>query len=147
MAWPPAAAKLVVNVATPPGPTATVPRITSPSVKVTVPVGVPAPGATAATVAVKVTAGPVAAGLTDDPSVTVVAAGLTVTATAAEVLPVKPAVPAKEAVSAWVPTPSGTVSVAWPSALTGAVPSAVLPSRKVTVPLGAPAGELTVAVS
>ena len=89
MTWPPAAAKLVVNVAVPPAPTATVPRTTLPSMKVTVPVGVPAPGATAATVAVKVTAWPVTAGLTDDVRATVVVARLTVSATAAEVLSVK----------------------------------------------------------
>src|SRR5882724_9748699 len=98
MTWPPAAAKLVVNVALPPAPTATVPRTVLPSLKVTVPVGVVAPGATAATVAVKVTAWPVTAGLTDDRRATVVAAGLTVTATAAEALSAKPLVPAKEAV-------------------------------------------------
>src|SRR5437763_1217285 len=101
MAWPPAAAKLVVNVAVPPGPTATVPRITLPSLKVTVPVGVVAPGATAATVAVKVTAWPVTAGLSDDRRATVVAAGLTATAVAAESLPAKPVTPEKEAVRAW----------------------------------------------
>src|SRR5262252_8527180 len=106
MAWPPVAAKLVVNVALPPVPTATVPRITLPSLNVTVPVGVPAPGATAATLAVKVTAWPVTAGLTDDPRVSVVAARLTVTATAAESLAAKPLTPKKEAVSAWVPTNS-----------------------------------------
>src|SRR5512144_2738060 len=111
MAWPPAAAKLVVNVAVPPGPTATVPRTTLPSWNVTVPVGVPDPGATAATLAVKVTAWPVTAGLTDDPRATVVAARLTVSVTAAEVLPVKPPVPAKEAVRACVPTPSDTARV------------------------------------
>src|SRR5215212_4674826 len=90
MTWPPAAAKLVVNVAVPPAPTGTVPRITVPSLNVTVPVGVPAPGATAATVAAKVTAWPVAAGLTDDPRATVVAARLTVTAAAAELLLANP---------------------------------------------------------
>src|SRR3954451_10003857 len=90
MAWPPVAAKLVVNVALPPVPTATVPRTTLPSLSVTVPVGVPPPGATAATVAVKVTAWPVTAGLTDDPRATTVAARLTVTATAAEVHPLIP---------------------------------------------------------
>src|SRR5262252_4615288 len=99
MAWPPADAKLVVNVARPPVPTATVPRTTLPSMNVTVPVGVVAPGATAATVAVKVTAWPVTAGLTDDRRATVVAAGLTVTVAAAEVLAAKPLTPKKEAVS------------------------------------------------
>ena len=147
MTWPPAAAKLVVNVAVPPVPTATVPRTTLPSLNVTVPVGVPPPGATAATVAVKVTAWPVTAGLTDDPRATVVAARLTVTATAAEVLSAKPLVPKKEAVSAWVPMPSDTGMVAWPAASSGAEPRTVLPSRKMTVPIGVPAWELTVAVS
>src|SRR6516225_900750 len=98
MAWPPVAAKLVVSVAVPPGPTATVPRTALPSWNVTVPVGVVAPGATAATVAVSVTAWPVTAGLADDFRVTVVAAGLTVTVVAAEVLAAKPVVPKKEAV-------------------------------------------------
>src|SRR5437762_684764 len=98
MTWPPAVAKLVVNVALPPNPIATVPRITLPSLNVTVPVGVVAPGATADTVAVKVTAWPVTAGLSDDRRATVVAAGLTVTATAAEVLSANPIVPEKETV-------------------------------------------------
>src|SRR5262249_16358318 len=73
--------------------------------------------------------------------------GLTVWATAAEVLFAKLPVPAKEAVSAWLPTPSDTVKEAWPAALTCAVPSTVLPSRKVTVPVGVPAGEGTEALS
>src|SRR6516165_5877878 len=147
MTWPPAAAKLVVNVAVPSRPTAAVPSTTLPSLNVTVPVGVPAPGATAATVAVKVTAWPVTAGLTDDPRVSVVAAGLTVTVAAAEVLAAKPLTPKKEAVSAWVPTNSDVGRVAWPVPSSGAEPSSVLPSLKKTVPIGVPAGEVTVAVS
>src|SRR6516165_10367764 len=147
MACPPAAAKLVVSAAVPPGPTATVARTVLPSLKVTVPVGVPAPGETAATVAVKVTAWPVTAGLTDDFRATVVAAGLTVTATAAEVLAAKPLTPKKEAVSAWVPTNSDVGRVARPAASSGAEPSSVLPSRKKTVPIGVPVWEPTVAVS
>src|SRR6516165_9806250 len=147
MAWLAATAKLVVNVAVPPGPTATVPRTTLPSMNVTVPVGVVAPGATAATVAVKVTAWPVTAGLSDDRRATVVAAGLTVTATAAEVLSANPVVPEKETVSAWVPMPSDVGMVARPAASSGAEPSSVFPSRKKTVPIGVPAWELTVAVS
>src|SRR3954454_7022649 len=106
MTWPPAAGKLVVSVALPPVPTAAVPRITLPSLNVIVPVGDPPPGATAATAAVKVTAWPVTAGLTDDPRATVVDARLTVTAVAAEVLSAKPLTPKNEAVSAWVPTNS-----------------------------------------
>src|SRR5262245_14555683 len=83
-----------------------------PTKNVTVPVGVPAPGATAATLAEKVTAWPVTARLTDDPRVSVVAAGLTVTVVAAEVLAAKPLTPKKEAVSAWVPTNSDVGRVA-----------------------------------
>lgn len=48
-----------------------------PSRKVTVPVGVPAPGATAATTAVKVTDWPTALGLTEDVTEVVVLALLT----------------------------------------------------------------------
>src|SRR5262245_17152039 len=136
MTWPLAAAKLVVNIAVPLGPTGAVPRTTLPSLKVTVPTGTPAPGARTETVAVKVTAWPMTDGLSDDARATDVDAGLTVSARAAELLFAKPAVPVKEAVSVWLPTPSDTGRVAWPAALTCAVPSTVLPSRKVTVPVG-----------
>ena len=78
---------------------------------------------------------------------TVVAARVTVTAAAAEVLPVKPPMPAKEAVSAWSPTPSDTESDGLAGGVDRREPSTVLPSRKVTVPVGVPAGEFTVAVS
>src|SRR5262245_51092366 len=122
MVCPPEAAKLVVNVAVPLVPTLTVPRTTLPSLKVTVPVVDPAAGATAATLAVKVTAWPVTAGLTDDDRVSVVAAGLTVTATAAESLAAKPLTPKKEAVSEWVPTNSDVGRVARPVASSGAEP-------------------------
>src|SRR5262249_36574188 len=83
-----------------------------PTRNVTVPLGVPDPGATAATVAVNVTARPVTPGLADDPRAAAVAARLTLTAAVAELLPVKPALPAKEAVSAWLPTPSDTARMA-----------------------------------
>ena len=55
-------------------------------VNVTVPVGVPAPGATAATVAVNVTDWPDTEGLTEDATVVVVSALLTVWVTLEEVL-------------------------------------------------------------
>src|SRR5690242_2295286 len=106
MAWPPAAAKLVVNLAGPlKGLTGAVPRTTLPSMKVTVPLGKPIPGARTETVAVKVTDWPVAAGLTDGARATAVAARLTVRGTAAEVLFAKLPVPVKEAVSVVLPTP------------------------------------------
>ena len=112
------------------------------------PVGVPAPGATAVTVAVKVTVWPVTAGLTDD-------AQGDRGRRAVDGHGRRPPrccrrsrrCPRRTAVSAWLPTPSDTASVAWPAALIGAMPSTVLPSRKVTVPVGVPAGEFTVAVS
>ena len=50
----------------------------APSRKVTVPVGVPAPANTAATVAVKVTDCPKVEGFADDATLVVVFAGLTV---------------------------------------------------------------------
>ena len=52
-------------------------RVTAPSVKVTVPVGVPAPGATAATVAVKVTTWPKTEGLAVELTVVVLESLLT----------------------------------------------------------------------
>src|SRR5262249_46941770 len=130
-----------------PAPTGALPSTVAPSRKVTVPVGAPAPGATAARVAVKVTAWPGVAGLTDGARATAVAARLTVTTAAAEVLSAKLPVPAKEAVSGWLPTPSAMVKSSWPAALIGAVPSTVVPSRKVTVPVGTPTAEVTMAVN
>lgn len=62
MAWLPARKALVVKVATPPA-RVPVPRVVAPSLKVTVPEGVPAPGAGTLTVAVKVTELPWLAGL------------------------------------------------------------------------------------
>src|SRR5262245_60640057 len=102
MTWPPVVAKLVMKNALLSAPTGALPSIVAPSKKVTVPVGVPAPGATADTVAVKVTAWPGAAGLTDDVRATAVEAGLTVSVTTAEVLAGK-ALLRRMAVSAWAP--------------------------------------------
>jgi hypothetical protein len=82
----------VVNWATPAVKLA-VPTVAAPSRNVTVPLGVPAPGATAATVAVKVTDWPKTEGLVDEVSVVAVAALLTVWVMAAEVLLLKFASP------------------------------------------------------
>ena len=71
-----------------------VPSVAAPSRNVTVPVGVPTPGATALTVAVKVTAWPDADGFTDEVTVVELPALLTVCVTAAEVLLLKFASPA-----------------------------------------------------
>src|SRR5262245_31842296 len=93
MAITPATPKLTVIRAVPSGPTGIIPRITLPAWNVTLPAGVPAPGATAATVAVKVTAWPTAAGLTDDARPTVVAAWVTVSGTNADLLGAKVLLP------------------------------------------------------
>ena len=83
----------VVKVALPPDRLA-VPNVAAPSRKVTVPVGVPTPGETALTVAVKVTAWPDADGFTDEVTVVELLALLTVCVIAAEVLVLKLASPA-----------------------------------------------------
>ncbi len=69
------------NVATPPV-SVPEPMVVAPSLKVTLPVGVPAPGLTAATVAVKVTDWPETVGVKDVPSTVVVLAWLTVSESA-----------------------------------------------------------------
>src|SRR5262249_32639403 len=115
--------------------------------KVTAPVGTPAPGATAVTVAVKRTDRPWPTGLADATRATAPAARPTDSDTAADELGAKVVLPWKDAVSACGPTPRKTGAVAWPAGLAGALPSAVVPSKKVTRPAGVPAGEATLAVS
>ena len=66
-----------------------VPRTVLPSLKVIEPLAMPLPGATAATVAVKVTLCPVKDGLAEEVSVVVVEAALTTWFRAGEVLAVK----------------------------------------------------------
>lgn len=66
----------VLNVAEP-ALSAPLPSVVAPSLNVTVPVGVPAPGATALTVAVNVTVCPKTDGFTEDIAVVVVASALT----------------------------------------------------------------------
>ena len=83
----------VVRVALPPDRLA-VPSVDAPSRKVTVPVGVPTAGATALTVAVKVTAWPKSDGFTELVTVVVLLPLLTVWVIAVEVLLLKLASPA-----------------------------------------------------
>src|SRR6266581_9487803 len=64
--WEPTASVLVTNVAWPEPFRVPVPRVLEPSLKVTVPVGVPAPGLFAVTVAVKVTDCPDSDGLAEE---------------------------------------------------------------------------------
>ena len=63
-----------------------VPKVAAPSLKVTVPVGVPLPGAEALTVAVKVTDWPETEGLAEEATVVVVLAALMVWVRGAPVL-------------------------------------------------------------
>src|SRR5260370_39672355 len=77
----------VVNAACPAAFRDAVPSVLFLSLKVTVPVGMPVPGALAATVAVKVTAWPLLEGLGAEVTVLGVPAVLTVWETAAEALP------------------------------------------------------------
>ena len=65
---------------------APVPSVVAPSLNVTVPVGVPAPGAVAVTVAVKVTDWPNTDGLTEEATPVLVPALLTVCVKLTEVL-------------------------------------------------------------
>ena len=89
----PAASVLVVNIAWPEPFRVAVPRVLGPSLKVTVPVGMPPPGLLAVTVAVKVTDCPDADGLAEELINVVVPAFFTVWVTVLEVLPLKVALP------------------------------------------------------
>ena len=97
--------------------------------------------------AVKTTGWPTTAGLADAVRAVPVAARLTTSVRAAEVLAAKSLVPIKDAVRECDPAPRATDSVAWPAALTDERPSALFPSWNVTVPAGVPAAAVTVAVS
>ncbi len=91
--WEPTASVLVTNVAWPEPFRVPVPRVLEPSLKVTVPVGVPAPGLFAVTVAVKVTDCPDSDGLAEELTSVVVLAFFTVWVSVLEVLPLKVAPP------------------------------------------------------
>jgi hypothetical protein len=124
------------------------PRAVAPSLKVTVPVSTPEPFA-GATVAVKVTFTPRSAVADEDATVVVVASIATVTEIGLDVDDANLRSPEYCAVIESVPTGRGVVSVATPEAFSVAVPSAVVPERKVTVPVGivaVPVGPDTVAV-
>src|SRR3981081_292810 len=95
MLWVPAPAYVTAHNAVPPTTAwlAQPAMLTPPSWKVTVPVGVPAPGGLAVTVAVKVTLWPATEGLTEELSAVVVASWRTVWVRGAEVLVRKSASP------------------------------------------------------
>ena len=120
--------------------TVPVPRVVLPSLKVTVPVAVDGE-----TVAVNVTEEPYVDGFDDDVTVTVVFTLLTVCVNTDDVLLLSFASPPYEAVIECVPPVSvEMLKVAFPLPIVP-VPSVVLPSRNVTVPV-AVEGE-TVAVN
>ena len=124
--------------------------VAAPSMKTTVPVGVPAPGETAATVAVKVTDCPKTEGLKEDVIVVIVSALLTNWPAAEEVLVLKLLSPLYTAVIEWEPAANDVVVKLTCPELSVLVLSAVVPSLKIIVPVAVPEpGDtaLTVAVN
>ena len=118
-----------------------------PSLNVTLPAGTAVPGALATTVAVKVTDWPCLEGLSDEVTELVVPSLLTVCVKAEEVLGLKLALPLYVAVMEWEATASVEVlRVAWPAPSKVEVPNVEAPSLNVTVPVGTPPLEVTVAV-
>src|SRR6266480_1040218 len=113
-----------------------------PSVTVTVPVGVPLPGALAVTTNVKVTDWPSADGFGVCPVMAVVvAAAFTVWATPSEVLRMKLALPAYVAMRVFAPAVVG-LRIQLPEAT---VPTQLsVPSLTVTLPVGVPPVAVTV---
>ena len=89
MEWPPTDNADVLNVATPEPFSVPVPSVVEPSMNVTVPVGVPEPGALAVTVDVNVTDWPKTEGLADDDTELLVPSWFTVCVNADDVLVVK----------------------------------------------------------
>jgi hypothetical protein len=129
MGWLPIESAEVVYVPLP-CPSVAVPSVEPPSLKVTVPVA-----EDGITVAVKVTGCPTAAGFVSDRSTVAVAAFVTVWVRVADVLALSLAFPAYAALREWLPTPSELsvrLPLPWPIV---AVPSVVVPSLKVRVPV------------
>src|SRR5205823_2240067 len=111
--------------------------------------GVPAPGATILTVAVKVTAWPPTEGLGEEVSVVVVAALLTTWRRTIDALPANRLSPAYTAVREWMPTASvEVVRVAVALVFKVMAPRVTAPSLNSTEPVGGgtPAIPVTVAV-
>src|SRR2546427_3472944 len=100
MLWLATERAAVLNVAWPPL-SVPGPSVVAPSLKVTVPVGVPAPGETALTVAVRVTDWPNTEELVEEATVVVELAWLTVWVTVAEVLAGKLGAAFEMAVVGW----------------------------------------------
>src|SRR5262245_31118718 len=115
----------------------------------TVPVGVPRPGALTFTVAVNVTLLPYVDGVPEVVSVTLVLAGLTVTLAAPMLASKLSLAGTYSAARLWLPNGSVTTLLARPL-LKATLPSSVVPSRKMMLPVGVPfpgAATPTLAVS
>jgi len=129
----PTARAEVEKMAMPPVSSA-VPSVVAPSMNVTEPVGVPVLGSRASTWAVKVRLWPKTPGFADEMRVVFVLDWPTTWFSAGEVVAVKSASPSYIAeIESWPSGRAEVVNLATP-ALRGAVPSAIAPSRKVTVP-------------
>src|SRR5438067_1065774 len=118
-----------------------VPKLVPSAKNCTCPVGTPGPGAAGATVAVKVTGWPNTDGLTVAVTpVVVVAAGMTVWVTGAEVPGLKLPSPAYVAVTVWVPAARVAIeaAVADPST-SGTVWTSAPSTKNDTVPVAVPA--------
>ena len=146
--WLPTASVVVAKVAWPVLLSVPVPSVVEPSLKVTEPVGTPAPGATTPIVAVKVTDWPKTDVLTDVLRLVVVLAMRIGTVAGEDVLPLKLPSPRYWAVIACVPAVKAAVLTAAVLPLKGVVAISVVPSKNSTDPVGVPApGETTAIVA
>jgi aromatic ring-cleaving dioxygenase len=136
MKWLPLVRAEVDKLAEPPAPNETVTRSIVPSLNVTVPVGVPEPGSTTATDAVKVTVCPKRLGLVGDSIVVVLSRTCWFRVA---VLAMKFASPLYVAVMEWLPLVRAAVEMVAAPAVNGTASRTVVPSLKVTVPVGIPA--------
>ena len=138
----PAVRAVVASVATPPESVPS-PSDVPPFKNSTVPVGVPAPGLTGATVAVNVTLCPTRGETGKTVTAAVVDALATVTVSAVEVLVAKFGSPEYFAVIELVPIGKLVVANDAVPRESGSVPSTVAPFKNSTVPVGVPAPGLT----
>jgi hypothetical protein len=139
----PAVRAVVARVATPSVSVWGVPSEVVPLKNWTVPVGVPAPGLTGATVAVNVTLCPTTGEVGKTVTAAVVVALATVTVSAVEVLVVKFGSPEYFAVIELAPIGKVVVARDADPRESGSVPSTVAPFKNSTVPVGVPAPGLT----
>ena len=143
MAFVPGVSVVVVILAEPPV-RVTVPSAAVPFLNVTVPAGVPEEEET---VAVKVTACPYVEGFGEDISATALAAWFTTWLSTAEVLPDRVALPLYTAVMDLDPGVRVVVVILAVPPASFTAPSDAAPFLKVTVPVGVPAFEVTMAVN